>query len=205
MRFDEMFGGAVWIGAAEDSFPVFRKNFEIQKDIAKARIRILGFGSYRFFINGTIGTDEMYLPLNSDFEERGFPEGEHLAHRAYVNEFDVTPLLRPGQNVLAVLLANGWYNGGVWREKPFGTRKLCYSLLVTYTDGTEEHIVSSTADKYAPSYLTASALNGRESHDYTAWQGNCLLPDFDDGAWQTPWKRFPWTPTIILPTVPPIG
>ena len=191
MRFDEMFGGAVWIGASEDIFPVFRKNFEIRKDVARASIRILGFGSYRFFINGTLGTDEMYLPLNSDFEERGFPEGEQLAHRAYVNEFDVTPLLRPGQNVLAVLLANGWYNGGVWREKPFGARKLCYSLLVTYTDGTEEHIMSSTADKYAPSYLTASALNGRESHDYTAWQGNCLLPDFDDGAWANAVEAIP--------------
>ena len=202
MRLDEMFVRAVWIGASEDIFPVFRKNFEIQKDIAKARIRILGFGSYRFFINGTIGTDEMYLPLNSDFEERGFPTGEQLSHRAYVNEFDVTHLVRPGQNVLSVFLGNGWYTG-IGREKPYGTRKLCYSLHVTYTDGTEEHFASSTADKYAPSYLVASALNGRETHDYTAWQGNCLLPDFDDGTWANAVETTPVDTDYYLADCPP--
>lgn len=202
MRFEEMFGSAVWIGTNEDIFPVFRKKFLIQNDIAKARIRILGFGSYRFFINGALGTDEMYLPLNSDFEERDFPSGERLGHRTYTNEFDVTHLVRRGENLLAVLLGNGWYTG-IGREKPYGGRKLCYSLLITYTDGTAEELVSSTEDKYAPSYLILSALNGRESHDYTAWNSQCLLPDFDDSAWSNAVEAIPVDTNYFLADCPP--
>lgn len=202
MRFEEMFGGAIWIGTNEDIFPVFRKKFLIQNDIAKARIRILGFGSYRFFINGALGTDEMYLPLNSDFEDRDFPSGERLGHRAYVNEFDVTHLVRRGENLLAVLLGNGWYTG-IGREKPYGGRKLCYSLLVEHTDGTAEELFSSTEDKYAPSYLTRSALNGRESHDYSVWSDGYLVPDFDDSAWRSAVNATPVDTEYYIGACPP--
>lgn len=202
MRFEEMFGGAIWIGTNEDIFPVFRKKFLIQNDIAKARIRILGFGSYRFFINGALGTDEMYLPLNSDFENRDFPSGERLGHRAYVNEFDVTHLVRRGENLLAVLLGNGWYTG-IGREKPYGGRKLCYSLLVEHTDGTAEELFSSTEDKYAPSYLTRSALNGRESHDYSVWSDGYLVPDFDDSAWRSAVNATPVDTEYYIGACPP--
>lgn len=184
MRFDQMFEGARWIGTREsDLFPVFRRAFSVRRGLARARIRILGFGSYRFFINGVSGTDQLYLPLNSDFEERDFPSGERLAHRAYVNEFDVTHLVTEGENLLSVLLGNGWYTG-TGREKPFGKRKLCYSLLLTYGDGESHVIGSSEEDRYCASYLRESALS-REHHDYTLWNGDALRSNHIPSPWQT--------------------
>lgn len=183
MTFREMFGQAVWIETQEpDCFPIFRRNFLPSKPVHAARIRILGFGSFLFYMNGELATDNLYLPLNSDFEARNFPEGERLAHRAYVCEYDVTALLRDGKNTLSVLLGNGWYTG-VAKEKPYGNRKLCYSLRLEYEDGTAEDICSSPADKYHASYLRQSNLIGKEHHDFSTWQNDFLSPEFDDTAW----------------------
>lgn len=156
----------------------------MRPDLRQARLRILGFGTFLFFMNGRRGTEDRFLPLNTDFEARDFPSGEETAHRAYPSVFDVTALLRAGRNALCVLLGNGWYNGN-YSDKPFGERKLCYTLTLVYGDGTSEEIVSSEADRFAPSYLTRSVPTGRESHDYGEWSEAMLSPDFDDAHWQS--------------------
>ena len=185
MKFSELFGDAVWIGADEAvPFPLFRRVFSVDKPVCRASIRILGFGTFLFFINGVRGTDALYLPLNSNFEERDFPAGEHLAHRTYVCEYEITHLLRQGTNALAVLLGDGWYNGN-YSDKPYGDRKLCYTLTVCYEDGTEATVVSSQKDQYRPSFLTHSNFVKREDHDYSLWSDALLSPDFDDGSWQS--------------------
>lgn len=184
MTFQQFFGDADWIGSAEsDLFPLFRKEFSVEKPLANATLRILGFGSFLFFLNGKLGTEDRYLPLNSDFEDREFPADEVLAHRAYVHEYDVTALLQNGNNVLAVLLGNGWYTEN-YSDKPYGTRKLCYSLSLSYTDGTTHSVVSRADDLYRASYLIKNTFVKLEHHDYTDWQDALLTPDLDGGEWK---------------------
>ena len=71
MEFSEVFGDAKWIMADSlEEFPVIRKNFEVLGNIKSATIDIVGFGAFVFYVNEKLGTEDLFLPLNSDFEER---------------------------------------------------------------------------------------------------------------------------------------
>ena len=181
MNFIEMFGNAKWISAADDSIcPIMRKNFDV-KGIRSAEIRILGLGTFVFYVNGKRGTEDLFLPLVSDFEARDFPIGEELAHRCYVSRYDITDLLRDGKNTIAIMLGNCWYTG-VYRDKAFGSKKLCYSIRIETNEGVV--IVSSDVDdRYSSSFVKKSDLLYGEEHDYTDWDYEMLLPEYDDSEW----------------------
>ena len=177
MNHFEVFGNALWIGMEEqDIFPLFRKNFTARDGVKRAEITIMGLGTYIFYVNGKLGTDSLYLPLYTDFEERNFPVGEQLAHRAYPSKFDVTSLLQSGKNCLCVLLGHSWYNGN-YSDKAFGNYKLCYNLAIEYEDGTTYNILSSTEDVYRPSYISGCLNYRLEHHDYENWSDSFLLPE----------------------------
>ncbi len=185
MTHQDAFGSAKWIRAREnDICPVIRTNFVISADdIKSAKLNILGFGTYVFYVNGRTATRDLFQPMSSNFEDRGFPKGEVMGVRAYVNSYDITEYLKLGKNTIATLLGNGWYDG-TRLEKPYGERKLCFSLTVTTDNGTFVY-GTSTEDKYAPSYVVRSNILEYEIHDYTSWDEAILLEDYDDSSLPT--------------------
>lgn len=181
MNFFEIFGNASWIAAENENIcPVIRKNFDV-KGLRAAEIRILGLGAFVFYINGQLGTEDLFLPLVSDFEHRDWPADEELAHRAYPSRYDITNLLREGKNTLAILLGNGWYTG-VYKDKPYGSKKVCYSIRIE-TDEGEFTVVSGTDDRWREAFIKKSDLLYGEEHDYADWSDQFLLPEYDDSAW----------------------
>ena len=182
--FAEIFGNAMWIMADKDVFPVIRKNFDITKEILSAEIDILGFGTFVFYINGKLGTKDLFLPLNSDFEAReNFPKsGEETAHRAYVSHYDITGLLQEGKNTFAVLLGDGWYNGN-YTDPAFGDKKLCYRITIKTAEETV-YVVSDLSDVWHPSYVTDSVFNYGEKQDFSHWDDSFLSETYDDSNWQ---------------------
>ncbi len=185
MTHKDVFGSAKWIKAAEnDICPVIRTNFVISADdIKSARLNILGFGTYVFYVNGRTATTDLFQPMSSNFEDRDFPKGEVMGVRAYVNSYDITEYLKTGENTIATILGNGWYDG-TRLEKPYGERKLCFSLTVTTDSGTFLY-GTSTDDKYAPSYVVRSNILEYEIHDYTSWDDAILCEDYDDSSLPT--------------------
>lgn len=179
MQHSEVFGNAVWVRARElDICPVIRTNFEVTGKIKKATLNILGLGTYVFYVNGKSATDDLFQPLNSNYEHRDFPKGEVMAVRAYVNSYDVTALIKEGKNTVATMLGNGWYDG-TRQEKPYGERKLCLSLTIETDKGTVSY-GTSLKDKYAPTFVKKSNILEYEMHDYTDWDENILSADYDD-------------------------
>ena len=179
MKHCEIFGNAIWVRANEtDVSPVIRTNFQVSGKVKKATLNILGLGTYVFYVNGKLGTDDLFQPINSNYEHRDFPKGEVMGVRAYVNSYDVTALLKEGRNTVATMLGNGWYDG-TRQEKPFGERKLCFSLQIE----TEEGVCcvgTSLEDKYALTYVKKSNILEYEIHDYTEWDEAILSEDYDD-------------------------
>ncbi len=179
MHYSKIFGShAKWICAEDtDAFPLFCKQFFV-KDVVRAELRIFGTGSYVFYVNGKRGCDDYFLPLNSEFEPReNYPAGQKLtAFRAYAMKYDVTHLLRDGNNAFSVMLGNGWYTG---LNRPFsyqvkyGDKKLIYALTVETTDGTQE-IYSDEGDLWRPSFVTEHIFVAGEKHDYRAWNESLL-------------------------------
>jgi alpha-L-rhamnosidase len=113
--------------------PYFRKAFQANKSIQSARAYIAVAGLYELSINGKRIGDHQLDPMYTRFDRRNL----------YVT-YDVTEELQQGENVLGVLLGNGWYNHqstavwffdkAPWRARP----KFCMDLRIIYDDGSEE-------------------------------------------------------------------
>lgn len=105
---------AKWISAAPAcQSPVFTKRFQADA-ISSAVLYITGLGYFEAKINGQKVTEDRFLPLVTDYEPRNlskfaYPLYDHPTHRIYYSRFDVTGLLREGENILTVQLGNGWY------------------------------------------------------------------------------------------------
>lgn len=126
----------------------FKKEFEINGRVKKARLYIVGLGFYKSFINGTETDDFYYKPVltdfsirknlnNIDYDEENFKHGDKTVS---YNVFDVTRLLKKGKNVLSVLSGTGWYcnTDKLITDLSFNfsdTPKLIFELRVTCTDG----------------------------------------------------------------------
>ena len=76
--------------------------------------------------------------------------------------YDVTALLRPGQNAVGLLLGNGMYNvvGGRYTKftGSFGPLKAIAQLRLEYADGTVEVIGTDANWRVAPGPITFSCV-----------------------------------------------
>ena len=185
MNFQDVFGSAQWICAEEaDICPLFRKNFDLTEVPVQAELTILGFGGFVFYVNGKRATEDLFLPLSTEFELRPMPAEQELSPRAYVYRYDVTPCLTVGKNTLTVMLGSGWYTKTTSVFAPYGTKKLAFHLKLVGIQG-ETTVVSDEHVKYRPSYVVKSEFEyGQEFHDYADWSDAALEADFDDSAWK---------------------
>ena len=128
-----------------------RKEFSISKNIRDARLYVCGLGQYSAYINGAeVAPEEILKPALSDYNKR-----------VYFNAYDVTDMLKKGNNAVGVTLAGGRYTtvrynekneedfewGGLTHAMHYGTPQLLLQLEVTYTDGNKELIVSDKSWK----------------------------------------------------------
>ena len=120
----------------KERYPVdcFRKAFNVSS-IQKARLYITACGLYEAKINGQRIGDFVRAPGITDYRKR-------VQYQTY----DVTNLLKAGENTLTVQLADGWYRGstGAWGiRNQYGTEtKLLAQLEITNTDGSVQTVVT---------------------------------------------------------------
>ncbi len=115
-------------------YPVdcFRRQFAVY-DVKKARLYITACGLYEAKLNGVRVGNFILAPGITDYRKR-------VQYQTY----DVTELLKRGENALTVQLADGWYRGscGAWALKnQYGTEtKLLAQLEITHGDGSVQMI-----------------------------------------------------------------
>lgn len=179
--FEALFGSAKWLEATEEgAFPVIRQSFSLDAIPSDATLNIIGFGGFTVYLNGRIVTDNLFLPLNTDFEKRETPIGEETAHRILCESYPVSHLLCEGKNTLVVLLGEGWYTG-VAREKPFGGKKVCFHLYDKESGA--DLACSDLRAVWAPSFVTEGKFNRGETQDFHGWDDRMTAQVFDDSAW----------------------
>ena len=112
-------------------YPVdcFKHSFDVSKEIKKARLYITACGIYEAKLNGEKAGNFCLAPGITDYTKR-------VQYQTY----DVTDLIKDGENEITVELADGWYRGsvGAWglkQEYGFET-KFIARLEITYADGT---------------------------------------------------------------------
>lgn len=147
------------------------------KQVAEATATVCGLGHYEFTLNGRKVGDGEFTPLWSDYDKT-----------VYYNTYDVTPLVKSGDNVAGILLGNGFYNvqGGRYRKLQisFGAPTLFFRLQIHYTDGTSATVVSDDTWRYSLSPLTFNCIYGGEDYDARLEQQGWDKPGFNDSAWR---------------------
>ena len=86
--------------------PALRRSFTLDFLPTAAHLEICGLGFYALFVNGQEITKGPLAPYISN------PD-----HFCYTDSYDIVPYLREGENVIGVLLGNGFRNpfgGFVW-------------------------------------------------------------------------------------------
>ncbi|MEO6734533.1 MAG: family 78 glycoside hydrolase catalytic domain [Ferruginibacter sp.] len=132
-------GTFVTANPARNSMPMLRTTFTSQAKIAKARLYVTARGIYDVYLNGDRIGNDYFNPGLTQYNKT------HL-----YQTYDVTKHIHAGNNALGAILAEGWWSGGAtysgegWNF--FGDRQsLLTKLVITYTDGKEDVIVSDPA------------------------------------------------------------
>lgn len=169
MTHRQIFKNAEWIECTGSDAPLFRKSFDATKG-EKAEIIICGLGFFKLFINGRKVSDDLLVPNATCYNERDlrklvFPLDDQLSYRIYCMKYDISDYLIEGENTLAVMLGNGYYNQ---IDRPnegdvvFGTPKLCY--IIEKESG---NVISDESTLSHKGFITHNNLYNGETHDYS--------------------------------------
>ena len=164
--------------------PQLRAAFMAGEGITRATLYATAFGLYEATLNGQRAGDFVFAPGFTDYNKR-----------VYYQTYDVTDLVKPGENVFGALLGDGWYAGylGFLPQLPVESARDHYGdqprfrgqLEIEYADGHSETIATDGAWKAAyGSIREADMLMGETHDDHLATPG-WLQAGFNDRAWKS--------------------
>jgi alpha-L-rhamnosidase len=142
-----------------DSVKALRHDFDEQSPVKSARLYATSLGSYELFLNGKRVGNQVLAPGWTDYRQR-------VVYQTY----DVTRQLAQGKNVLAALLAPGWYETPLeWLQQPnnYGATPpaLRAQLRIEHADGSVEWVMTDSTWQAARSYILHSELYDGETQD----------------------------------------
>ena len=171
---------------------LFRKRFEIKKEIKIARAYVTGLGSYLLHLNGSQVGDAKFAPDWTNFKKR-----------IHYQVFDISAMLEQGENVVGVVLGSGLSMG-----RAFGgvdSRQLLLQLNITYTDGTSEAIVTDTTWKCEIGPRLLDFMFTGEMYDARREVLDWDRPGFNDEQWKAVRiKKNPLTGKLVSHPCEPI-
>ena len=156
---------------------LLRKSFAVPGEVESARLYITAMGAYRASLNGQhVGADEL-TPGFTDFRKR-------VLYQTY----DVTSLVRRGQNAFGIQLGGGWHSSPLlWAGfRDFaGPDMVRAELVITTRDG-KQHVVSTDNGwQGTPDATDSAEIYGGESYDarlaHTDWDKE---PFSHNAGWQ---------------------
>ena len=160
--------------------PYIRKNFSLTKEVKKARLYMTGLGMYWLEVNGSRVGEDYFAP--------GCTGVDRLVQ---VYTYDLTDMLKSGNNVLGVMMGNGWAKGmfgtsSKMHPEPF-LDEYCLKaeLRVEFDDGSEEVILTDDSWKCTPSPILADSIYDGEVFDECKVIKDWSLADYDDASWKS--------------------
>ena len=152
-----------------------RKPFALKSPVQRAVLYASALGLYEVHLNGQRVGDHVLAPDWTDYRKR-------VRYQAY----DVTALLKQGDNAMGALLANGWFSGkiGNGANQFFGkVPAMLAQLEVTYADGRTERIATDASWKSHASPILASDFMLGEDYDARLEVKGWDQPGLDDAKW----------------------
>jgi alpha-L-rhamnosidase len=159
--------------------PYLRRAFTVDQPVASARLYVTALGLYEARLNGRRVGDGFLTPGWTDYSRR-------ILYQTY----DVTGLLAEGENVLAAVLAHGWYAGFVGFDAKragahYGTvPELLAQLVIAHPDGTREWIATDEWWESSAGAIRHADLLMGERHDLALEPHGWDLPGFNASGWR---------------------
>ncbi len=158
--------GATWISHPETAVAPkgerpayeFRRTLHLEEDPTQTTLAVTAHGVYEAFVNGARVGDEELTPGTSAYHST-----------LYVQSFDVTDLLRVGQNEVRIVLSDGWFRGQTGASRVadhFGTRTGIIARMTAAGDDWSHVLVTDTSWQTAPGPILAADLMEGEIHDF---------------------------------------
>jgi len=161
-----------------DICPLLRKDFSTAGKVRSARVYATALGLYELYINGSRVSDQLFTPGWTSYNKR-------LQYQTY----DVTEMLKDGNNAIGAVLGNGWYKGNlVWagNKNLYGDKAaLLLQLHVTYEDGNEDLILSDGSWKTSSGPILMSEIYHGETYDARLEKEGWSMAGYDDSSWES--------------------
>ena len=166
---------------------LFRRSFTLDAAPAAARLYLTCLGVYRLTVNGQRPDDREFAPEHTSYRKT-------LCYQTY----DVTGLLRAGENVLGIEVGDGWYCCPQTQPPIDGLQPdhtVLFQLEVTGADGRRRVVASDERLRCSEGEVRASDLFDGEAQDLRLATPGWDAPGFDAGAWAKP--------RAVAPPLPP--
>lgn len=154
--------------------PMFRRKFTYAGE--KAVLTICGLGFYELYVNGLKVTKGKLAPYISNPEVC-----------CYYDRYELTEYLKSGENVIGVVLGNGFLNIQVdcWEFEKSPFRSAPKLAVAMELDG-KLAFEADDAFCWTASPITYNDLRYGERYDARLEIENWCSPDYDDSHWQKP-------------------
>jgi alpha-L-rhamnosidase len=156
--------------------PLLRRGFSAGGDLVAARIYATSLGLYELRLNGQRVGDAVLTPGWTSYD-----------HRIQYQTYDVTDLVREGENALGAMLGDGWYRGHLGFEGQrslYGDRlALLLQLHLTYADGRVEVVGSDAQWRAARGPIQMSDIYMGETYDARQEKAGWDEAGYDDDEW----------------------
>ncbi|HEX5322638.1 MAG TPA: glycoside hydrolase family 78 protein [Capsulimonadaceae bacterium] len=156
--------------------PFLRQAFTVGEPVRQARAYASALGVYELSLNGNRVSQDCLLPGWTDYNKR-----------VQYQTFDVTDLIKPGENAAGLTVGDGWYCGPLGWENRFETYgappQALAQMEIEYADGTRETIVTDSSWKAGTGPILSSSLMKGETYDARLEMPGWDKAGFDDSAW----------------------
>lgn len=158
--------------------PLFRKTFSVSESPSSAKLTICGLGFYELYINGIHITRGALTPYISNPDDL-----------LYYDCYDLLPYVQEGDNVIGIILGNGFQNpfgGFIWDFEKVawrGAPRVAFSLEMCI----DEKVTVLEADetvRVAESPITFDDLRIGAFYDANKEIDGWNTIDFDDSSWK---------------------
>ncbi|MFJ9889418.1 family 78 glycoside hydrolase catalytic domain [Streptomyces sp. NPDC091287] len=174
-------GNGVQVAADELPAPLLRREFAVEKPVARARLYISGLAYYEAEINGRRVGRQVLDPGFTDYDETVL----YAVH-------DVTKYVKKGINAIGVTLGRGFFgmttsNVWNWHTPPWhGEPRLLGQLELHHPDGSRTTIATDGSWRMTEGPTRSNSLYAGETYDARKHPAGWTEPGFDDAGWSSP-------------------
>ncbi len=156
----------------------FRKEFRADKPIARATLYATALGLVEMRLNGKPVSDDFFTPGWTDYRKR-----------VYYRTWDVTKIVKRGDNAMGAIIADGWFTGYVGyrgsRDTYGQATRVRAQLRLEFEDGTVMDVGTSSSWKASTGPIVEADFLRGEAYDARLEMPGWDVAGFKDANWRS--------------------